>query len=111
MSADFVKIKSVPKLAVSLVITMSDTSTKTMIIREGDRVTNLSYITNGGKVETITGDVKVIKFTASSRQTQQECVHSLTSDFAARVSVTDLVVDCSDVYKSDIRVIPVSSIR
>ena len=111
MSADFVKIKSVPKLAVSLVITMSDTSTKTMIIREGDRVTNLSYITNGGKVETITGDVKVIKFTASSRQTQQECVHNVTSDFAARVSVTDLVVDCSDVYKSDIRVIPVSSIR
>lgn len=112
MSAEFLKIKSTSKLAVSLTITMSDTTTKTMVIREGDRVSNLTYLSAGnGKLETITGDVKVIRFNATSRQVTPECIHSTESDFAARVAATDLVVDCSDVYSSDIRVIPITSIR
>ena len=111
MSADFVKLNGTPKLSVSLTITMSDTSTKTLVIREGDRVTNLSYISYTGKMCTVTGDVKVIRFNASSRQVTPECVHDTTSDFSKRVAVTDLVIDCSDPYNSDIRVVPISSIR
>lgn len=112
-NVEFVKVKGTSRLSVAITVTFSDDTIKTLIVNEGDRVRNLTYV-EGGCLYTITGDVKVINYTATASKTPitpSTCIHNTTSDFSKKVTSNSLVIDCSDTYKSDIRVVPIMNIR
>lgn len=112
VNSDFLKVKSIPEISTTIVITSQDGSVKTLVVKEGDTVENLTYV-DSGNLHTISGVVKVIKYTVAkdNSSVNSNCIHNTVSDFAKRVSISSLTVDCSDKYHSDIRYVPVSCIR
>ena len=108
---DVVSVVSKSSIRAKVTISMSDGSKKTLNISEGDKVKNLSYVSEGS-VKTVSGEVKVIGYNIGTlRPASTPCVHDTVSDFSKKVALTNLVIDCSEKYSSDLRTIPFAAIR
>ena len=108
---DVVSVVSKSSIRAKVTISMSDGSKKTLNISEGDKVKNLSYVSEGS-VKTVSGEVKVIGYNIGTlRPASTPCVHDTVSDFSKKVALTNLVIDCSEKYNSDLRTIPFAAIR
>ena len=108
---DVVSVVSKSSIRAKVTISMSDGSKKTLNISEGDKVKNLSYVAEGS-VKTVSGEVKVIGYNIGTlRPASTPCVHDTVSDFSKKVALTNLVIDCSEKYNSDLRTIPFAAIR
>ena len=108
---DVVSVVSKSSIRARVTISMSDGSKKTLNISEGDKVKNLSYVADGS-VKTVSGEVKVIGYNIGTlRPASTPCVHDTVSDFSKKVALTNLVIDCSEKYSSDLRTIPFAAIR
>ena len=108
---DVVSVVSKSSIRARVTISMSDGSKKTLNISEGDKVKNLSYVAEGS-VKTVSGEVKVIGYNIGTlRPASTPCVHDTVSDFSKKVALTNLVIDCSEKYNSDLRTIPFAAIR
>ena len=108
---DVVSVVSKSSIRAKVTISMSDGSKKTLNISEGDKVKNLSYVADGS-VKTVSGEVKVIGYNIGTlRPASTPCVHDTVSDFSKKVALTNLVIDCSEKYNSDLRTIPFAAIR
>ena len=108
---DVVSVVSKSSIRARVTISMSDGSKKTLNISEGDKVKNLSYVSEGS-VKTVSGEVKVIGYNIGTlRPASTPCVHDTVSDFSKKVALTNLVIDCSEKYNSDLRTIPFAAIR
>jgi len=107
------KLKSVTpisKILVEVKLNYENGSYKMVELKEGQLIKNLVYVNAEGKEVTIDGIVKVIKTTEKVINTANDCEHSTESIFAKKVTPTAIVVDCSDVYASDIHVVPMDKI-
>ena len=110
-TVDIVSVVAKSAIRAKVTITLSDGTKKTLNISEGDQVKNLSYVSDG-VTKTISGEVKVIGYnTGSSKPASATCIHSTVSDFSKKVALTNLVIDCSEKYSSDLRTIPFAAIR
>ena len=108
---DIISVVSKSSIRAKVTIKMSDGSKKSINISEGDKVKNLSYVSEGS-VKTVSGEVKVIGYNiGSTRPNTNNCVHATVSDFSKKVALTNLVIDCSEKYSSDLRTIPFAAIR
>ena len=108
---DIISVVSKSSIRAKVTIKMSDGSKKSLNISEGDKVKNLSYVSEGS-IKTVSGEVKVIGYNiGSTRPNTNNCVHTTVSDFSKKVALTNLVIDCSEKYSSDLRTIPFAAIR
>ena len=100
----------ISSMEVQLTVNDESGSTKTMTIKEGQKVENLVY-TTGGEDVTVTGVVKVIRFNYVNPNVENTCIHDAEPIFPKAVTPTNIVVDCSTEHESDIRVIVIRSIK
>lgn len=111
MSNEFVSVSNKGALTLVSTVTSLDGSTKTLKVQEGDFLEGLSYLDNG-VLKTVSGVVKVIKYSVKTQSTQTTlCAHDTVSDFAKRVIPTYIIMDCSREFDSDVVSVPVSGIR
>ena len=100
----------ISSMEVQLTVNDESGATKSMTLKEGQKVENLVYTTNGEDV-TITGVVKVIRFNYVNPNVENTCIHDAEPIFPKAVTPTNIVVDCSTEHESDIRVIVIRSIK
>ena len=100
----------ISSMEVQLTVNDESGSTKTMTIKEGQKVENLVY-TTGGEDVTVTGVVKVIRFNYVNPNVTNTCIHDAEPVFPKAITPTSIVVDCSTEHNSDIRVIVIRSIK
>lgn len=100
----------ISSMEVQLTVNDESGATKSMTLKEGQKVENLVYTTNGGDV-TVTGVVKVIRFNYVNPNVENTCIHDAEPIFPKAVTPTSIVVDCSTEHESDIRVIVIRSIK
>ena len=100
----------ISSMEVQLTVNDESGATKSMTLKEGQKVENLVYTTNGGDV-TVTGVVKVIRFNYVNPNVENTCIHDAEPIFPKAVTPTNIVVDCSTEHESDIRVIVIRSIK
>ena len=100
----------ISSMEVQLTVNDESGATKSMTLKEGQKVGNLVYTTNGEDV-TITGVVKVIRFNYVNPNVENTCIHDAEPIFPKAVTPTNIVVDCSTEHESDIRVIVIRSIK
>lgn len=90
--------------------------TTSFTINEGDTVYGLRYTTTGGATETVSGIVKAINYTSTSKNSQTNngatcgICGSWTSQFADVTKISSFVVDCSSKYGAKVITVPVNSI-
>lgn len=109
---DVVSVVAKSSIRAKVTITMSDNTKKSLNISEGDKVKNLSYVVDGS-IKTVSGEVKVIGYAIGTIRPAgpSNCVHASVSDFSKKVALTNLVIDCSEKFSSDLRTIPFAAIR
>lgn len=100
----------ISSMEVQLTVNDESGATKSMTLKEGQKVENLVYTTNGEDV-TVTGVVKVIRFNYVNPNVENTCIHDAEPIFPKAVTPTNIVVDCSTEHESDIRVIVIRSIK
>ena len=100
----------ISSMEVQLTVNDESGATKSMTLKEGQKVENLVYTTNGGDV-TVTGVVKVIRFNYVNPNVENTCIHDAEPIFPKAITPTNIVVDCSTEHESDIRVIVIRSIK
>ena len=100
----------ISSMEVQLTVNDESGATKSMTLKEGQKVENLVYTTNGEDV-TITGVAKVIRFNYDNPNVENTCIHDAEPIFPKAVTPTNIVVDCSTEHESDIRVIVIRSIK
>lgn len=122
MNNEFVSVVNTGTLTLVTTILKLDGTTKTIKIHEGDFIEDLTYL-DSGKLHTVTGVVRVLKYGVKSNWTSDPhmhkipeykpslCIHDTVSTFSDKVVPTHLIMDCSTEYISDIRLIPVDAIR
>lgn len=100
-----------PKLDVDVIVERVDGYRKTINIKEGQLVKNLTYLDNGVE-KTITGVIRVINFVSKQGLSAKDaCIHDDISVFNKYVTVTTLTVDCSDKYVCNVVSVPCVYIR
>jgi len=112
-SKNAVRAKATAGLECSLNLLFSDGSQKIKNICEGDLVKDLTYKDDSDNLQTIDGIVKVINFSSGLSESagidEKNLVNS-KSVFSTVVRPISLVVDTSEVYKSDVVNVPISDI-
>ena len=85
---------------------------KVLTVKEGDIVKNLRYTDLDGNERTVTGTVRVIRFTSLPYSNDVECVcdANVRSVFSEKVSVYAMSIDCSSKYNADIEIVNMDNI-
>lgn len=100
----------ISSMEVQLTVNDESGASKSMTLKEGQKVENLVYTTNGEDV-TVSGVVKVIRFNYVNPNVENTCIHDAEPIFPKAVTPTNIVLDCSTEHNSDIRVIVIRSIK
>ena len=112
-SKNAVRAKATAGLECTLNLLFSDGSQKIKDIREGEIVKDLTYKDDNDNLQTIDGIVKVINFSSNLSESagidEKNLVNS-KSVFSNVVRPISLVIDTSEVYKSDVVNVLISSI-
>lgn len=102
---------STPRINLKLNFNYVNGYVKTVELREGQLVRNLTYTINGEK-KTVTGIVKLINYISKQGlSTKDSCFHDDVTNFDEYVSVTSLNIDCSEAYKFNLVQVPVKFIE
>lgn len=102
---------SVPRISLKLNFNYENGYVKTVELREGQLVKNLTFTVNG-ETKTVTGLVKVINYISKQGMSSKDgCFHDDVSNFDEYVSVTTLNIDCSKEYNFNVVQVPVKFIE
>jgi len=107
-----IRAKGSAEINCNLVLNFSDGSQKIKEIRENDIVKDLTYKVDG-TTQTIDGRVLVINFSSQASESEGIVSNNLAlskSVFSSMVKPISLIVDTSEVYKSDVVNVPINDI-
>ena len=91
----------------SIITRFEDGTDSRRVIKEGDTVENLRYVADG-EVKTVSGHVDAFTYRATSSNINSG--KNAKDTFGRDVRVTNIILDASDVYDSNIITIPVKEI-
>lgn len=99
-----------PRIEVIFNFVYNNEHVKKVSVREKQLVKNLVYVQNGEE-KTVSGVVDVINFISKAATSNSNgCIHDEDTIFDKYVSVTNLIIDCSDKYSCNVVSVPSKSI-
>lgn len=107
----FISCLPMPRISLNLNFNYANGYVKSVTVKEGQLVRNLTYTVNGEK-KTVTGVIKLINYiTKQGISNNDNCFHDDVTDFDKYVNVTTLNIDCSEAYNFNVIQVPVKFIE
>ncbi len=105
------KLQVRPRLEVTFNFEATDGYVKTVTVKEGQLVKDVVYVQNGEE-KTVSGLLEVIHFISKQGISHTEkCVHDDVSIFGKFISITTLIIDCSEKYECNVVAVPAIYIK